>query len=918
MNWLKRRDNQIIAVIAVLMGILFVRLFVLTVLEHEKWTIAADNNDMRTIYTMAPRGEIFDRYGRLLAGNLPSFTVQFSRGNMGDRDLNASAAKIIEILEGNGERYTDNLPIIYEGGVFEYVYQREIDEWLAAQGMPAGFSAEQAFDEIRRRNNISEELDQYSAQIELHTVYGIMPPISVRNMVYTKDIEKDGFLGRYKLSKDTPAIDAFIAIRSFYGIDDSLSAEDARKIMTLRHELSLLGYRQFVPASIATNISDNTVVQIEEMGNALKGISVVTESIRYYPNDSSASHVLGYMGKISESQKERYVDELGYRPTDLIGQDGIEKSMEEAMKGKDGIKEVQVNSRGELVSVISEEVAEKGKDIYLTIDIEFQKKVEGILSKGLKALQEGVAFESEWGSYKYREAQPNANVGCVVVLDVRNGEPLAIANEPGFDPNQFSTGISNEAWNALQSQNPRDLLAPLPLYNVAARTAVQPGSTFKMITAIAALESGLDPKTRLYDGGRVRFGNRYYNCLLYTTNGGSHGNVDLYKALEVSCNYYFYDIATGMDYAKNRPLSYHGNINIDKITSYARQFGLGMETGIELTETAMGVPTAETKVALQKALLQRHLLDNAEEYFIPSVISDKELLMKNIKEIVGWTEENPSRGTLIERLGGVGIKEELISRVADTCKSTYYNFAQWTTGDELNISIGQGENAYTPIQMANYIATLGNGGYRNNVSLIRAMEGEGLIEKKPAVKVELSDDKYLEDVIEGMKRVVNGSSGSLRSAFAGFPAPVAAKTGTAQKSGKIQPPDEVEYIKEHLKGIDPSLEWEGVEAEMNRLLTLYPHIYTSESRAVRKAVMNLTSYSVGQIETRIDQYKDSYKPFAWVVALAPADDPHIAVAVLIFQGDTSLNAAPIAKEVIAEYLELGKQYEDFSLETRTE
>jgi penicillin-binding protein 2 len=916
MNWLKRRDNQIIAFISVLMVLLFVRLFVLTVLEHDKWTIAADNNDMRTVYTVAPRGEIFDRYGRLLAGNLPSFTVQFSRGNMGDEGLNESASKIIEILERNGEKYTDNLPIVYENGVFEYVYQKDIEEWLVSQGMPLDFSAAQAFDEIRRRNNVSVELDQYAAQIELHTVYGIMPPISVRNMVYSKDIEKSNFLERYKLDKTMPAQEAFLAIRKFYGIDPNLSAEDARKIIVLRHELSLLGYRQFIPATIAANISDNTVVQIEEMGAALKGISVVTESIRYYPNASSASHIMGYMGKISDSQKERYVDELGYRPTDLIGQDGIENSMESVLKGKDGIKEVQVNSRGELVSVISEEVAEKGKDIYLTIDIEFQKKVEEILSRGLTALQQGGTFESEWGSYKYREAQPNANVGSVVVLDVRNGEPLAIANAPGFDPNQFASGISNEEWNALQSQNPRDLLAPLPLYNVAARTAVQPGSTFKMITAIAALESGLDPKTRLYDGGRVHFGNRYYNCLLYTTNGTSHGNVDLYKALEVSCNYYFYDIATGMDYAKNKPLSYYGNINIDKITSYARQFGLGVETGIELSETAMGVPTAETKVALQKALLQRHLLDNAEEYFTAYILSDKELLMKNIKEIVGWTEENPSRSTLIERLGDVGIKEDLVSRVADTCKSTYYNFAQWTTGDELNISIGQGENAYTPIQMANYIATLGNGGVRNNVSLIRAMEGEGLVEKKPGVKVELSDDGYLGDAIEGMKLVVSGSNGSLRSAFSGFPAPVAAKTGTAQKSGKIQPPDEVEYIREHLSGIDSGLEWEAVEAEMNRLLTLYPHIYTSKNRAVRKAVTNLTSYSIGVIEGRIDQYKDSYKPFAWVVALAPADDPHIAVAVLIFQGNTSINAAPIAKEVIAEYLQLGKDYEDFSLETQ--
>jgi penicillin-binding protein 2 len=262
----------------------------------------------------------------------------------------------------------------------------------------------------------------------------------------------------------------------------------------------------------------------------------------------------------------------------------------------------------------------------------------------------------------------------------------------------------------------------------------------------------------------------------------------------------------------------------------------------------------------------------------------------------------------------MGGKENMVDNVADTCKSTSYNSAQWTTGDVLNISIGQGENAYTPLQMANYVATIGNGGVRNNVSLVRAVEGVGEVPREPGTKVALSDDKYLDDVIEGMKRVVKGSNGSLRTIFSGLPVAVAAKTGTAQKSGKIQPPDEVEYIREHLRSIDSSLNWEDVEAEMNRLVDEFPNIYTSKNRAVRKAVMNLSAYSSSKIEERIDAYKDSYKPFAWVVALAPADDPHIAVSVLIFQGNTSLNAAPIARDVIARYLDLEKEYEEYSLE----
>ncbi|GHU49858.1 penicillin-binding protein [Clostridia bacterium] len=915
MGWLRHRDNQIIALIVILMIALFIRLFVLTVVQNEDWILAADNNDMRTVYTAAPRGEIYDRYGRLLAANLPSFTVQFSRNNMNDDALNKSAAMIINILEGNGESYVDNFPILYEDGRFVYKYQKEIVAWLISQEMPPEYSAEQAFDEIRRRNNISDELDQYDAQSELQSI-GVNPPISVRSMIYSKDLEKNNFLTRYKLDKTISAAEAFSAIREKYKLPKSLTVTEARKIMVLRNELSVLGYMQYIPANIASNVSNKTVLEIEERSSELRGISVSTESIRYYPNGNSASHVLGYMGRISETQKEYYVNEKGYRPSDMIGLEGIERDKESILKGADGYMEVQVNSRGEKVRVISEKPAVKGKDIYLTIDLKFQKECEGILAKGLGELQRGGTFESKWGDYKFKDPEPNANVGAIVVLDIKNdSEPLAIVNNPDFDPNQFSTGISYDAWDALQSQNPRDLLSPLPLYNVAARTAVQPGSTFKMITALAALESGLNPNQRLHDGGHVKVGDREFNCLLYTTNGGSHGNVDLYHALEVSCNYYFYDIATGMDYYSGKSLPFKDNISIEKITSYAEQFGLGQNTGIELTETAAGVPTAEKKLSTQRALLKRHLLDNAEEYFTDEVLADKTLMMQQIDEIIGWTEENPSRSEIITRLNGMGIKAELVSTVADYCKFTIFNYAQWTTGDELNISIGQGDNAYTPIQMANYIATLGNGGIRNNVSLIRAIEGEGKVEKKPGYKVQLSNYEYINDVIKGMNRVVNGSGGSLRSAFSGFPVSVAAKTGTAQKSGFIQPPDEVEYIKTHLKGIDSNLSWDDVETEMNRLLVTYPNIYTSKNRAVRKAVTSLSNFSTRTIEDRIDMYKDSYKPYAWVVALAPADDPHIAVAVLMFQGNTSLNAAPVAKEVIAKYFELEKEYKDFNLES---
>ncbi|MGN0710836.1 MAG: penicillin-binding transpeptidase domain-containing protein, partial [Anaerovoracaceae bacterium] len=171
----------------------------------------------------------------------------------------------------------------------------------------------------------------------------------------------------------------------------------------------------------------------------------------------------------------------------------------------------------------------------------------------------------------------------------------------------------------------------------------------------------------------------------------------------------------------------------------------------------------------------------------------------------------------------------------------------------------------------------------------------------------------LDYIIEGMKRVVNGSKGSLRSVFANFPVEVAGKTGTAERAGKMHPPDEVAYIQQYLKRINPKLSWEEVETEMKRLLKEEPDTYRTKDGAVRQAVINLSNGTVDY--TKIDAYKSDYDNFAWVLTMAPADNPKIAVAVMIVQGGTAGYAAPVAREVIGKYLQLDKTYDDFSLNT---
>lgn len=285
--------------------------------------------------------------------------------------------------------------------------------------------------------------------------------------------------------------------------------------MIFRNELNAAGYRKYLPADVAKGLSAKTIVEIEENSAILPQVKVVSETQRIYPNGNAASHILGYLGKISEREKKHYVEELGYNANDLIGQSGIESVYETTLKGKDGVKYVRVNANGKLVSVISEEAPKKGKDIYLTIDLELQKTAEKALKQALEKLQTGGTFVSEFGNYKYNKAYPNAKVGAVVAVDVKNSDVLAMASAPDFDPNLFSGGISSENWDALQSQNPRDQLAPAPLYNVATRTSVQPGSAFKMITGIAAVESGLNPKQKIYADGKIMIKNRPFACWLW-------------------------------------------------------------------------------------------------------------------------------------------------------------------------------------------------------------------------------------------------------------------------------------------------------------------------------------------------------------------------------------------------------------------
>lgn len=913
---LRTRNGQISLFMAFLIVFLFIRLFILTIVEGDSWSERAENISVRNIYTVAPRGEILDRNGNLLAGNMPSFAVQFSPGNLDGSQINQQAQELISILEADGDSYYDNFPIVSDGkGGFYYTYQKNIEDWLTSQGMPTNYTAEQAFNLIRQRQGIDPSLDVYDAQQQLIDRYNLTLPISVKKMEFTDQMDLEKFLDRYNLAFNLTAAQAFAALRGKdkFNIDPSLSDEQARKIMIVRDELAAQGFYKYVPAKIAQGVSDKTVAVLEERKSEMSAVEVVAESTRYYPNGDTASHVLGYLGQISESQKQEYVNEKGYGANDMIGQEGIEKKYEDKLKGKDGVKKVEINALGKLVRNISDTPPQKGEDVYLTLDLDLQKTAEDALRRSLTALQTGGTFESKWGNYHTSTKYPNANAGAVVAIDVKTGEILAMASYPDFDPNLFAKGISKADWSALQPVNPRDQLSPRPLLNIAANTAVQPGSTFKMVTAMAALQSGLNPDRIIRDKGFIQYGNRTYGCSAWNLNHTTHGNEDMYKAMAVSCNYYFYCLISNKDWITEKSMGLTG-MDIDKVMNVAREFGLGMPTGFELPERTGNAPTAESKLESTEALLRNMLISNGDNYFTSEVASNKDTLYANVKTIVSWTKENPSRNEIIRRLPALGVKADKVANVADLCKYTYFNKATWNLGDEFNLSIGQGENAYTPLQIANYVATLGNGGVHNPVNVVRAVEGQGKIQKPAGTRTSISEE-HLKIILKSMEDVAGAEGGGAEKVFRNFPIDVAAKTGTAQKSGKVPPISETAYIQDHLHSIDPALSWNQVEAEIARLRASDPQYYASDDDAVRDAVRNLSKLGRDRVTERIDQYKSDYGNFAWFVSMAPKEDPQIAVAVLGFQGGFGVNMAPVAREVIAEYLGLNQDYQDYQINT---
>ena len=495
------------------------------------------------------------------------------------------------------------------------------------------------------------------------------------------------------LDEDISAEKAFYKFKDKYDIQNA-NIQEVRKIIAIRYLISEKGYSSTRAVTISEDIPREAVAEFSEGAEKFAGINVVVKPVRHYTSGTLASHILGYTGTISSEEYESRKNY--YSQNDMIGKTGIEYVFEEYLKGKNGTKQIDMAVDGTTTAEYIAEEAIAGSDVVLTIDANLQKTAESALAANIQKIATG-GFGKAY----------DARAGACVVMNVNSGEVLAMASYPDYNPADFIGGISTEAWNNYTNNEAK------PLVNKAMQNSYSPGSTFKMITAIAGLESGvINLKTKINDTGiYTKYRDYQPKCWHYTDYHTGHGWVDVSGAIEKSCNYFFYETGDKM--------------GIDKLVEIARYFGLGNKTKIELQgETAGVLASRETKQKMHA--------------------------------------DDPN----------------------------------WNPGNTLNAVIGQGDNEFSPLQMARYISMLANGGKKIEVSTIKTIRNADgsevsrqdinqFVNKKLGLENDDVGDReinqsHLNAVLEGMRSVTSDSGGTAYVRFKDFNISVGGKTGSAE------------------------------------------------------------------------------------------------------------------------------------------
>ncbi len=318
---------------------------------------------------------------------------------------------------------------------------------------------------------------------------------------------------------------------------------DPKEVRERLHKFA--GTPQYQPIYLKEDITPDELAFIESHHNELPELDTIVAHRRLYPRNGFMAHLIGYVGEVSENMLNQPRWEL-YNPGDVVGKSGVELQYNQVLMGKNGSRQVLVNSKGKEMGELDQKPAVPGKQLKLTIDIDLQ-----------------IAAEQAMGDKN----------GAMIAMDPRTGEILAMVSRPTFDPNDFAVRISRGDWNKLVNDPDK------PLLNKAIQAQLAPGSTFKILMSVAGWQEGIAQTLNVHCNGGATFYGRRFGCWVKT----GHGAVDLTKAIYQSCDVFFYTLAE--------------KLGIDRISKYATSMGLGQKTGIDLPEEASGVmPSEEWKI----------------------------------------------------------------------------------------------------------------------------------------------------------------------------------------------------------------------------------------------------------------------------------------------------------------------------------
>ncbi|KAA8666620.1 penicillin-binding transpeptidase domain-containing protein [Clostridium sp. HV4-5-A1G] len=825
------RYTALIIIMSVVFTTIAGRLFFLQVVKGQEYKEQSNNKSIREIPDIAPRGKILDSKGKILATSTQGYMLVYNQTDDNDEVFFTTMSRVFKILDDSGESQQDDFELKINPFKFEF----RSDDEETRKNLEIKF---------KRDRGLNEDIEK-----------------SIKNK--NKNISDDELkvLVNKELLKISPE-DTFKKLVKQYNISSAYSLEQQRRFMIVKDTLKMQSFSGYKPVTVASNIKKETAFKFLQMLNELPGIDVTTQPIRSYPNGNLGSNFIGYISKIS-SDYEKYT-EKGYDvSSDYVGQAGIEGALEDRLKGSKGGRIVKLNKNGRITEELGKREPYPGQTVQLTVNKDVQKAAETSLENTLASLRAN--------PYQMRRSNTsNATRGTAVVVNVNTGAIVAMAQVPRYNPNDFavpgrltsemysqyfnpdlkqfgknyieSRGITgnypgqseDEVLNTLfpvdksiknNTTIRKDVydIYPKPFYNYATQSLIPPGSTFKPMTAIAGLETGvITPDFSVDDEGYFYQGSKKVNFEL----DGPNGVVNLITAIQKSSNPYFMTVAEKLRNA----------FGDDILAKYAWKFGLGVDpnssikptTGIEIPEKFGQVyNTVSNKNTYANTYLWKtmSILKNGQDDYGHKVVtvdlydnsgdSKQTTSIKNsiktlIKDSIKSGKKSFDRSKYKELFSQLALedpnnKKDISSSQMDNLINVIYSITISDANAQLkvpanieNAAIGQGLNQFTPLQIANYVATIANGGTRYKLHLVdQYLDADGkVIEKVNPEIIEKTgvSSANLETVKAGMSAV--NEKGTAAAVFSGFPISTAGKTGTASFANQDQVgrTDYAEYI----------------------------------------------------------------------------------------------------------------------------